>query len=304
MTLYSPTKDNNPVWFITGCSSGFGKSLSKALSQQGIRLVATARETKSLDYLSDNDDNVLCLRLDITDRKSIDDAVQAAMNRFGQIDVIVNNAGIGVVGPVEDVTEEQTRLQFEVNVFGLFNVIRATTPIFRDQRRGMYINFSSMAGIASIDSLGVYSATKFAIEGISDALINELSPYNVRIMVIEPGPFDTEWLGKNAVWAPRNDDRYPNVWQFVDYMKDMYADSEVVGNPDLAAEIIIDMAYRPDAPIRVPLHDFSIQASKNKIKKISEDLARADAYGNKVHYGSKVEGSNAEKLVFRPPSLV
>lgn len=281
--LFTPQENDNSVWLVTGCSSGFGKSIATRLSETGVRLVATARKKAALDYLPDAD-HVLKTELDVTQPDIIKAALQKTIERFGQLDIVVNNAGIGVIGPVEDVTESQTREQFEVNVFGVLNVVRATVPIFREQKRGMYINFSSMAGISSIDSLGIYSASKFAIEGISDALISELTPYGVRIMIIEPGPFDTQWLGKNAIYAPKNEDRYPAVWAYVDGMREVYADRKIVGDPDRAAEKIIAFAYNNDAPTRVPLHEYSLESSKAKLEIIGKDLERAEGYSSQVHY--------------------
>jgi len=263
--LINAAADPEAVWLVTGCSSGFGKSLAEALASRGVRLVATARRIETLEFLPSTD-HVLRCALDVTAPSSIDAAVKAAMSRFGRIDVVVNNAGIGVIGPVEDVTDEQTRLQFEVNVFGVFNMVRATAPVFRAQRRGMFINFSSMAGISSIDSLGVYSASKFAVEGLSDALTSELASYGVRVMLVEPGPFDTAWLGKNAIWGSRDNERYPAVWGYVEMMKGVYADRAQVGDPARAAQAIITAATSDNPPARLPLHEMSVDTSRMKLR--------------------------------------
>ena len=223
-------------------------------------------------------------RLDVTDRASIDAAVAAARSRFGRLDVLVNNAGIGVIGPVEDATEEQTRLQFEVNVFGVFNVVRATAPTFRDQRRGMYVNFASRAGEVSVDSLGVYSASKFAVEGISEALAAELKPYGVDVMIVEPGPFDTQWLGKNAVWAPRDEARYPEVWEYVVAMQAVYADRAQVGDPARAADAIIAAAALAPPPARLPLGETSFGATPQKIEALRANVERVESDAPSMHY--------------------
>ena len=262
------------VWLTTGCSSGFGRAISATLHARGVRQVATARDLAALDHLPDGDARVLKARLDVTDRASIDAAVAAGVQAFGGIDVVVNNAGIGVIGPVEDVTDEQTRLQFEVNVFGMFAVVRATAPVFRRRGRGLYVNFASMAGEASIDSLGVYSASKFAVEGLSEALRAELAPYGAQVMIVEPGPFDTEWLGRNAVWAPRDEERYPKVWAYVEGMKAVYADRAQVGDPARAAEAII--AASADPPERLPLGDMSFEATRGKIAALQANLDRVE----------------------------
>jgi NAD(P)-dependent dehydrogenase (short-subunit alcohol dehydrogenase family) len=275
---------SSAVWLVTGCSSGFGKAISAQLAAAGTPVVATARNPAALGHLPDDAAHVVKAALDVTDPASIAAAIDAAVARFGRIDVVVNNAGIGVIGPVEDVTPEQTRLQFDVNVHGMFNVIRATAPLFRAQRSGLYINFASMAGEVSIDSLGVYSASKFAVEGLSEALRAELAPYDVGVMIIEPGPFDTEWLGKNAIWGPLHEDRYPAVWQYVEMMKGVYADRAQVGDPARAAEAIIDAASWSPPPERLPLGETSIGATKAKIAALQANLDRIEPLARSMHY--------------------
>lgn len=274
------------VWFVTGCSSGFGRALAQQLAAGGARVAATARRVGALDYLPDDEPFVAKAMLDVTEPASIAAAIDTALDRFGRIDVVVNNAGIGVIGPVEDVTPEQTRLQFEVNVHGMFNVIRATAPLFRAQRSGLYINFASMAGEVSIDSLGIYSASKFAVEGLSEALRAELATYGVDVMIVEPGPFDTEWLGRNAIWGPRNDARYPAVWEYVEMMKAVYADRTQVGDPARAAAAIIDAASWSPPPERLPLGEASIGATKSKIAALQANLDRIEPLAKSMHYAT------------------
>jgi NADP-dependent 3-hydroxy acid dehydrogenase YdfG len=286
--------DLDAVWLVTGCSSGFGQAIAKTLFAQGRRVVATARQMAALSYLPDNAPNVLKCALDVTKPASIAQALSATQVRFGRLDVVINNAGIGVIGPLEDVNEADLRLQFEVNVFGVFNVVRAVAPIFRSEHSGMFVNFSSMAGISSIDSLGVYSASKFAVEGLSDALQAELSPYNVRVMLVEPGPFDTEWLGKNAIWSERNDERYPKVWAYVDEMKAVYANPKVVGDPARAAEAVIAAAIDPNPPARLPLHEMSVGATRAKLARVAADMDRMESVALGVHYAA---GASVHKAV-------
>lgn len=290
----NPSADLEAVWLVTGCSSGFGQSLAKALFAQGRRVVATARQISALSYLPDQAQNVLKCALDVTQPSSIAQALNAVHAYFGRLDVVINNAGIGVIGPLEDVSEADLRLQFEVNVFGVFNVVRAVTPIYRQQHSGMFVNFSSMAGISSIDSLGVYSASKFAVEGLSDALQAELDPYNVRVMLVEPGPFDTEWLGKNAIWSERNEERYPKVWAYVDEMKAAYANPQVVGDPARAAEAVIAAATDANPPARLPLHEMSVGATRAKLARVAADMDRMESVALGVHYplGSRLHKSS------------
>jgi NAD(P)-dependent dehydrogenase (short-subunit alcohol dehydrogenase family) len=275
--------DRKPVWLITGCSSGFGRALSAALFAKGVSVIATARNPKTLAHLPDGHDRVLKVALDVTQPETIDAAIAAAVERLGRIDVLVNNAGIGVIGPVEDVTDEQTRLQFEVNVFGLIAVTRAAQPIFRAQRSGMFINFASVAGESSVPSLGIYSASKFAVEGFSEALRDEMAPYGVKVMIVEPGPFNTEWIGKNAVWADRTEN-FPEVWEYVATMQGAYADRTIVGDPERAAESIIAGAALEPTPFRLPLGDMSLDATRQKSAALVVDLDRLEPLIRNVHY--------------------
>lgn len=279
------TADPDAVWLVTGCSSGFGKALATRLHAEGKRVVATARRPELLAFLPDRDPKVLKVALDVTKPATIHAAMSATLQTFGQLDVVINNAGIGVIGPTEDVTDEQTRHQFEVNVFGVFNVVRAVAPQFRTQRSGMFINFSSMAGQSSFLSLGVYSASKFAVEGISEALRAELAPYGVRVMIVEPGPFDTEWLGKNAIWSPKTGS-YQEVWDFVKQMQAMYANRQVVGDPTKAAQAIIAAAQLGNPPFRLALHELSEESTRKKLAEVTTDLDRMSGVTKAVHFAS------------------
>jgi NAD(P)-dependent dehydrogenase (short-subunit alcohol dehydrogenase family) len=272
------------VWLITGCSSGFGKALSALVAQRGFRLVATARNPADLGHLPDDDPRIVKVALDVTKPGTIKAAIADAIERFRAIDVVVNNAGIGVVGPLEDITEEQTRLQFEINVFGVLNVVRATAPLFRAQRRGLYINFASMAGERSYWSLGVYAASKFAVEGLSEAIVQEMTPHGVSALIVEPGPFDTEWFGKNAVWAPEHRDRYPDTWAMADGMKQVYGDRAIVGDPSRAAEAILAAIALDPPPLRLPLHEYALASIRDKIAALETDLALTQGLSLAIHY--------------------
>ena len=281
----TPNTVNGTVWLVTGCSSGFGRSLSGLLASKGAKLAATARRVRALTHLADDSDSVLKLELDVTNPGTIAAAVDATMNRFGRLDVVVNNAGIGVIGPVEDATDQQTREQFEINVFGLLNVTRAVQPVFRAQRSGCFINFASMAGEASLPSLGIYAGSKFAVEGLSEAIRSEMEPYGVRVMIVEPGPFNTEWIGKNAVYVKQTEE-YPAVWKAVEVMKAAYADRKTVGDPDRAADAILSAFTSEAPPFRLALHEMSVESTRAKLKAVSADLDRMEPVSRAVHYTS------------------
>lgn len=183
---------DSKVWFITGSNSGFGLSLSKAVLAKGDKVVATTRHPEAIEDLVKQYSNTLkVVSLDITKPKEISSAINVALATFGQIDVLVNNAGIATMGAVEEIEDEQTRHQFEVNCFGTLNVIKATLSCFRQRKSGHIINISSAGGLTSFPGSGIYSTTKFAIEGYSEALAQELAPLGVKLTLIEPGGFRT-----------------------------------------------------------------------------------------------------------------
>jgi len=186
-----------PVWFITGCSTGFGRALASHVLELGYRTVITARNTDDIKDLADKGE-ALILRLDVTDRSEAEAAVKAAEDKFGGIDVLVNNAGIGYFAAVEESEEIQVRRMFDINVFGLSRMIHLILPTMRKRRKGFIVNLSSIGGLTSFPSLGYYNATKFAVEGLSEALWQEVEPLGIKVMLVEPSGFRTDWAGRSA----------------------------------------------------------------------------------------------------------
>jgi NAD(P)-dependent dehydrogenase (short-subunit alcohol dehydrogenase family) len=186
-----------PVWFITGCSTGFGRALATYALEKGYRVVVTARNPADVADLAVQGDALL-LKLDVTDQRQVEAAVAAAERKFGCIDVLVNNAGIGYFAAIEEGEEDQVRRLFEINVFGLTRMIRAVLPGMRRHRQGFIVNFSSIGGLRSFPALGYYNATKFAVEGLSEALWQEVEPLGIRVMLVEPSGFRTDWAGRSA----------------------------------------------------------------------------------------------------------
>lgn len=195
-----------PVWFITGCSTGFGHELAKHVIERGYNTVVTARKPEDLANLGK--DAALTLKLDVTDQNQIDAAIKTILEKFGRIDVLVNNAGIGYFAAVEESEEEQVRRMFEINVFGLSRMICATLPGMRKRRKGFIVNFSSIGGLCSFPALGYYNATKFAVEGLSGALAQEVEPLGIKVMLIEPSGFRTDWAGRSANESKQQIDDY------------------------------------------------------------------------------------------------
>jgi NADP-dependent 3-hydroxy acid dehydrogenase YdfG len=185
------------VWFITGCSTGFGHELAKQLLGRGNRVVVTARNTQALTEFARNG-NALVQKLDVTDPIEVTAAVHAAQAHFGRIDVLVNNAGIGYFAAVEEGEDTEIRRMFDINLFGLAAVTRAVLPGMRKRRHGFIVNFSSIGGLRSFPAIGWYNATKFALEGLSEALWQEVEPLGIRVMLVEPSGFRTDWAGRSA----------------------------------------------------------------------------------------------------------
>jgi len=190
------------VWFITGCSRGFGREWAEAALARGDRVAATARNTDALaELLETYGENVLALELDVTDRSAAFDTVARAHEHFGRLDVVVNNAGYGLFGTIEEVNEQQARSQIETNLFGALWVTQAALPLLREQGSGHIVQVSSIGGIAAFPGVGLYHASKWALEGFSEALAQEVAGFGIDVTLVEPGGFDTDWGGSSAVRA-------------------------------------------------------------------------------------------------------
>ena len=187
------------VWFITGASRGFGRSFAEAALQRGDRVAATARATATLDGLVQQyGESVLALQLDVTDRTGVFDAVARTTQAFGRLDVVVNNAGYGLFGMTEEITEQQLRDQMETNFFGAYWVTQAALPVLREQGSGHVVQVSSVGGVVAFPSLGGYHASKWALEGFSEALAQEVAGFGIAVTVVEPGGYATDWGGASA----------------------------------------------------------------------------------------------------------
>ena len=195
--ISSSTTTQAPVWFITGCSTGFGLELAKQAIEHGFRTVITARDPSRLESHATSD-QVLVLKLDVTEPDQVAAAVKAAEARFGAIDVLVNNAGIGYFAAIEEGEATEVRKMFEVNVFGLTSMVQAVLPGMRRRGSGCIVNLASLAGLRGMPALGQYKATKFAVEGLSEALRLEVEPLGIQVMLVEPSGFRTDWAGRSA----------------------------------------------------------------------------------------------------------
>ena len=263
----------NRVWFITGCTSGFGNILCKQLLAKGECVVATARnpeQLKSLQSLIQREDQLLILKLDVTNKVEIVNAVEETKKAFGRIDVLINNAGYGATGALEEVSEEEIRKNFETNVFGLFEVTRAVLPIMRSQKSGFLINLSSVAGMVAKPGAGVYAATKFAIEGMSEALALELKPFNIKVSLIEPGGFRTNFAGSALKVAPPMKEYDESLAK----IREMYRtiDGKQPGDPEKAVQAMIALVDHPNPPFRLPMGEIALASIRAKFSQYEEDL--------------------------------
>ena len=268
---------DTPVWFITGCTTGFGHELAKLVLDKGWRAVVTGRGKDRLaDLIQGHDANALALDLDVTDQGQIDAAVKAALDRFGRIDVLVNNAGYGYQSSVEEGDDKAIRDQFDANVFGLFAMTRAVLPAMRAQRSGHIINISSVAGLVGFASSGYYAASKHAVEGFSDSLLAEVAPLGIKVTVIEPGPFRTLWAG-----ASLKQDRS----QIADYQETAQArmvqmsgySGQQPGDPVRAAAAMIAVTQQANPPRHLVLGKFGFENATAKLKaRLAEIEAQKD----------------------------
>ncbi len=240
--------NTNPVWFITGCSTGFGRDLVSLLLAQNFRVVATARDvTKLSDLVAGHEDTALALPLDVTDKAAIKKAVQAAEQKFGQIDVLVNNAGYGYLAAIEEGEDAPVRAMFDTNVFGLVAVTQAVLPGMRAKKSGHIVNLSSIGGLVSFPATGYYHATKFAVEGLSGSLAIEVEPLGIKVILVEPGPFRTDFAGRSIAQSKIE---IPDYAPTAGARRKQSAESsgKQPGDPVRAAQAIIDVVAAPNPP--------------------------------------------------------
>jgi NAD(P)-dependent dehydrogenase (short-subunit alcohol dehydrogenase family) len=249
----SATPSSSKVWFITGASRGFGAETARAALSRGDRVVATARRPETIEAELGRHENLLAVALDVNDEAQAVDAVDAAIARFGRIDVLVNNAGYGLLGAVEEASTQEVERQFATNVFGLLKVTRAVLPHMRRARRGHVINISSVGGYAAYAGWGVYGATKFALEGLSEALSHELAPLGVHATVVEPGFFRTDFLDQSSLVRVAREiaDYAPTVGAMRSRMRD--ANHMQPGDPRKLAQALLTLADAEKPPVRLPL---------------------------------------------------
>ncbi|MET0299769.1 MAG: oxidoreductase [Flavitalea sp.] len=263
----------NKVWLITGCSTGFGRALATVVLKYGDRVAVTSRNLADiLDIVQSYPDTARAIRLDVTDQQQISSAIGSVINEFGKIDVLVNNAGIGYFGAVEESQEDEIRRMFEINFWGLSEMTRRVLPLMRRQKSGHIINISSIGGLKSFPSLGYYNATKFAVDGLSEALFKELAPLNIHVTIVAPGNFRTDWAGRSAKNSPVIIDDYAFTSEATK-KRVRGISGKQTGDPLLAARAIIKAVEAERPPLRLLLGTDALEGAREKLAELASDYS-------------------------------
>src|ERR1700761_3969696 len=271
------------TWFIPGASRGFGRSFTRAALAAGDRVAATARDTTTLnDLAAAHGDAILPIELDVTDRDAAFAAVRHAHDHFGRLDVVVNNAGYGVSGAIEELSEQQARRQIEVNLSGALWVTQAALPILREQGSGWIVQVSSIGGLAAFPLTGIYHASKRALEGLSETLRQEVEAFGIKVLMVEPSGFRTDWAGSSMDRADPID-AYQQIDQIAQRRETQQEENNgsQPGNPDLAAQALLDTLNRDDPPFRLLLgniaYDVAVDRYESRLTEFraGEQVARA-----------------------------
>lgn len=261
------------VWFITGASRGFGALIAEAALAAGDAVVATARDPATVTARLGSHERLLATRLDVTSEAEAHEAAGQAVKRFGRIDILVNNAGYGLLGAIEEASADETSKLFATNVFGLLGVTRAVLPHMRRQRAGHIINVSSVGGYTGYPGWGVYGATKFAVEGITEALAGEVAPLGIKVTVVEPGFFRTDFLDETSL--SRTAQHIDDYSESVGKTRSLAADFNHAqrGDPRKLATAFIALANAKNPPLRLPLGSDTVARIEAKNAFVAEELA-------------------------------
>lgn len=264
------------TWFITGTSKGLGAAIARYALAQGDAVVATARNPQTVVDALGHSEKLLALPLDVTDPAAVRSAVTAAVDRFGRIDVVVNNAGRALTGALEEMSDKQIRDQFELNVFGTIDVIRATLPTLRAQRSGTIVNLSSMGGVIGFPASSMYNATKFAVEGLTAGLRQDLAPLGISVLAIEPGAFRTDFLASSTVWVAEQHgtvDDYAGTPAHVQVAQFDEMDQMQDGDPDKLAALLYDVVAAGAPLTRLPVGPDAVAATEGRVATDAAELA-------------------------------
>jgi NAD(P)-dependent dehydrogenase (short-subunit alcohol dehydrogenase family) len=261
------------VWFITGASRGFGALIAEAALAAGDAVVATARDPSTVTARLGTHERLLATRLDVTSEAEAHEAAGQAVKKFGRIDILVNNAGFGLLGAIEEASAAETQRLFNTNVFGLLGVTRAVLPHMRRQRSGHVINVSSVGGYTGYPGWGVYGATKFAVEGITEALAGEVAPLGIKVTVVEPGFFRTDFLDESSLarTALEIDDYRDSVGKTRAHAADVNGGQR--GDPRKLAQAFLQLANAKNPPLRLPLGSDTVERIEAKNAHVAKEIA-------------------------------
>jgi NAD(P)-dependent dehydrogenase (short-subunit alcohol dehydrogenase family) len=260
------------VWFITGCSTGFGRELAKHLLENDYRVVVTARNADKIqDLVEINKENALAINLDVTDKAQVAHAVAKAEEHFGKIDVLVNNAGFGYFGAIEESDDAEVRAMFEANFWGLAEMTRAVLPKMREQKSGTIVNISSIGGIVGFPGVGYYNATKFAVNGFSEALQKEVAPLGIKVITVEPSGFRTDWAGRSANEAVNNIADYAET-AGANRAASRGSSGKQPGDPVRAAKAIVQAVESENPPLNLLLGKAALKNARLKVESLKQDF--------------------------------
>jgi NAD(P)-dependent dehydrogenase (short-subunit alcohol dehydrogenase family) len=257
------------TWFITGCSSGFGRAIAETAIARGQRVIATARDVRSIADL-EAEGTCHVMALDVTETAEISGVIREAAQQWGTLDVIVNNAGYGLIGAVEECSDDQIRRNVETNFFGPLNVIRAALPILRSQKSGHIVNISAAAAISNYAGFGVYGGAKAALELVSESLRAELAPLGIKISLVQPGPFRTDFISRGLEKAADSIPDYNGTsTRFAKFLESM--NGKQPGDPVRAASAIVDMVLSDEAPLHMPLGKYVVKKLRDKAAALTRE---------------------------------
>ncbi|WP_375419413.1 oxidoreductase [uncultured Hymenobacter sp.] len=271
-------------WFITGGSTGFGAALAKLLLQKDDKVAATFRHQAQAEEFSRRaGDRGVGLVCDVTDEPQVKQAVADAIQTLGHLDVVVNNAGYGSLGSIEEVDDAEVQRQFDVNVFGPLRVLRAVLPHLRARKSGHILNITSIGGLRAFPGAGIYHGSKFALEGIGESLATQVGPLGIHVTNIEPSGFRTDWAGRSASYtATAIEDYRPTVGQ--NLQNSQSASGNQAGDPDRAAQIMYDLAHQPSPPLHLPLGKFAVKSAREKFTDLLQELDKVAALGDSADF--------------------
>ncbi|MDW7693532.1 oxidoreductase [Flammeovirgaceae bacterium SG7u.111] len=260
------------IWLITGISSGLGKEIAEKVMLNGDFVVGTFRQSSQVSaFNKENNGSAFAIKMDVADANEVQKAIELITEKFGRVDVLVNNAGFGIAGAVEETSEEETRKVFEANFYGALRMTQGILPLMRKQKAGHIIQISSHSGFKSFPGFGIYSASKFALEGFSEAVAIETAPLGIKVTIVEPGPFRTDFAGRSFALAAREIADYAGT-AGVFRQKIKGVDGKQEGDPKKAAQAIFDLVGLENPPLRLPLGKIAVGTLQAKLDSVQKDV--------------------------------